>query len=125
MILAMAASYDADLRNPAKIRLPFDLHTCQLDEKRWQNWLALDLINLAPLHADALRSLRALYLDVGRYDQYNIQFGTRQLVSVLKSLDINFHYEEFNGNHSGMDWRLDYSLPFLAKALNSDLPAAS
>jgi hypothetical protein len=101
------------------------LHTCQLDEKRWQNWLALDLINLAPLHADALRSLRALYLDVGRYDQYNIQFGTRQLVSVLKSLDINFHYEEFNGNHSGMDWRLDYSLPFLAKALNSDLPAAS
>lgn len=125
MVLAMAASYDPNPEHPEQIRLPFDLHTCELDERRWRNWLACDLINLVPSCIDSLRSLRGLYLDVGSFDQYNIQFGTRQLVSALKALKVNFHFEEFNGNHSGMDWRLDHSLPFLAKALKSAALAAN
>jgi len=119
MILAMAASYDPDLEHPERIRLPFDLHTCTLDEERWQAWLAFDPINLVPRHIDALRSLKALYVDVGRHDQYNIQFGTRKLVELLRKNQVDCCFEEFDGNHSGMDWRLDHSLPFLAKALNS------
>lgn len=125
MILAMAASYDPNPDYPDQIQLPFDIHTCELDEQRWRNWLSFDLINLVSSHVDSLRSLKGLYLDVGSFDQYHIQFGTRRLVARLRSLGINFHFEEFNGSHSGIDWRLDHSLPFLARALNSALPAAS
>jgi hypothetical protein len=125
MILAMAASYDPDPQDPGRIRLPFDLHTCELQEDRWSQWLAFDLINLVANHVQALQNLKALYLDVGSHDQYNIQFGTRQLVARLEEHAVKFHFEEFNGNHSGMDWRLDFSLPFLVQALNSALPDAS
>lgn len=125
MILAMAASYDADALQPDNIRLPFDLQTCTLDSKRWQHWLAFDPINLVPVHAEALRASQGLYIDVGSFDQYNIQFGTRKLVSLMHELNIACHFEEFEGSHSGIDWRLDLSLPFLAKALKSALDAAS
>jgi hypothetical protein len=63
--------------------------------------------------------LKLLYIDVGSRDQYNIQYGTRAFVLGLEKLSIAHHFEEFDGTHSGMDWRLDVSLPMLAKALYS------
>ena len=42
MVLAMAASYDPDPANPSRIRLPFDLRTCELNPERWQHWLECD-----------------------------------------------------------------------------------
>jgi S-formylglutathione hydrolase FrmB len=120
MVLAMAASYDADEDKPAVIRLPFDLRTCQLDPERWERWLAFDPLEMLERHSEALASLRGLYIDVGMYDQYHIQYGARRFTDRLNELGIAHQYEEFEGTHSAIDWRLDSSLPFLARALNSD-----
>ncbi len=117
MTIAMAASYDADESEPECIRLPFDLQNCTLDDARWVNWLAHDPLNMVEYNVEALHSLKALYLDAGNRDQYNIQYGTRRLSSKLEKLGVRHHYEEFEGTHSGMDWRLDTSLPYLANAL--------
>ena len=119
MILAMAASYDPDPEQPARIRLPFDLRTCELDPERWKNWQASDPLNMLEQGEQALRSLHALYIDVGIYDQYRIQYGTRRFTDQLKSLGINHRYEEFEGTHSAIDWRLDHSLPYLVEALKN------
>jgi enterochelin esterase-like enzyme len=124
MILAMAASYDPDSENPGCIRLPFDLRTCTLDIRRWSQWLSQDPINRVERCAGALRSLHGIYFDVGRYDQYHIQFGSRILADRMAKLGIKFRYEEFDGSHSGIDWRLDYSLPFLAGVLKNASVAA-
>lgn len=113
MTLAMAASYDPDPEAPLGFRLPFALETCELDPARWQRWLAHDPLNLVPECADALRTLKGLYLDCGRQDQFHIQYGTRLLARRLESLGIEHHYEEFDGTHSGIDWRYDHSLPYL------------
>ena len=113
----MAASYDADESDPENIRLPFDLHNCSLDPERWSNWLSNDPSNMVTQYQHALQSLDAFYLDAGNRDQYNIQFGTRLLSAKLEKLGIRHHYEEFEGTHSGMDWRLDVSLPYIVKAL--------
>ncbi|MFT5140323.1 MAG: enterochelin esterase-like enzyme [Lysobacterales bacterium] len=121
MTIAMAASYDADESDPENIRLPFDLKTCALDEERWANWQAHDPLNMVDQHVVALRNLKILYLDVGSRDQYNIQFGTRKLSNKLEKLGVRHHFEEFDGTHSGMDWRLDISLPLIANALLTDL----
>ena len=75
MLLAMAASYDPDPQRPERIRLPFDLRTCTIDPERWQAWLEFDPLNLLEKHADALRTLHGLFIDVGMYDQYRIQYG--------------------------------------------------
>ena len=117
MTVAMAASYDPNEADPEAIQLPFDLDTCQLDMKRWNNWLAHDPVNMVEDHADALRSLHGLYVDVGNRDEYNIQYGTRRLARKLEELGVRHHFEEFDGSHMGLDWRLDFSLPYLAKAL--------
>ena len=119
MLLAMAASYDPDPDAPDKIRLPFDLRTCEIDEERWASWLAFDPLEMVDDHVEALKSMRGLYIDVGMYDQYNIQYGARRFTDKLKRLGIKHHYEEFEGTHSGIDWRLDHSLPFLVNALKS------
>ena len=124
MVLAMAASYDPDENRPERIRLPFDLRTCELDPERWARWLAFDPLHLLEQHAEALASLQGLYIDVGMYDQYHIQYGTRRFTDRLNELGIAHHYQEFEGTHSAIDWRLDYSLPFLAKALKKAAAAA-
>lgn len=119
MVLAMAASYDPDPARPESIRLPFDLRTCELDEERWSRWLAHDPLLMLQGREQALKSLHGLYLDVGAQDQYHIQFGTRRFVDRLTATGVAHHYEEFEGGHSGIDWRLDHSLPYLAAALKN------
>ena len=125
MMLAMAASYDPDFENPGLLRLPFDLRTCTLNQERWSRWLACDPLNQVTTFAEALKALHGLYIDVGTRDQYHIQFGSRVLADQLRQLEIDFHYEEFDGDHSAMDWRLDYSLPYLAAALKKAIGAAT
>lgn len=117
MTLAMAATYDPDPLHPDRIRLPMDIDTCELDPERWARWLDHDPLNLVEENAEALRGLHCFYLDVGRRDQYRIQFGTRRLAALLEKSGIDHHFEEFEGTHSQMDWRLDTSLPLLAEAL--------
>ena len=120
LTVAMAASYDPGDTPESAIRLPFDLHTCELDAERWGQWLRHDPLNLLESHVSQLASLKMLYMDVGNRDQYNIQYGTRVFVKRLEKLGIGHHFEEFDGTHSSMDWRLDFSLPMLARALSTD-----
>ena len=119
MVLAMAASYDPCPSEAFGIRLPFDLNTMELNDSAWRHWLEFDPVNLIENEAcqKALRSLYGLYIDVGSRDQYNIHYGNRRLVRRLEELNIDYHYEEFDGTHSGIDWRLDHSLPWLARKL--------
>jgi len=117
LAVAMAASYDPDPAQPGRIRLPFDLHTCAIDPERWSRWLKHDPLVQVERHVKALKSLRCLYLDVGRSDEYNIQFGLRSLAAQLENLGVPHHFEEFEGTHRGLDWRLDVSLPMIAGVL--------
>lgn len=117
LTLGLAASYSPDPQAPGGFRLPFDLNTCTLDEYVWRRWLEFDPVAAAVKHADALKSLSGLWLDVGKRDQYYIHYGCRELHQVLKELGVNHVYEEFDGTHSGIDWRLDHSLPWLVSHL--------
>jgi S-formylglutathione hydrolase FrmB len=119
MILAMAASYDPDPAQPSRIRLPFDLRTCELDPGRWKRWMDSDPLSMLQRCAGALASLHGLYIDVGIHDQYHIQYGTRRFADQLTERGITHHYEEFEGTHSSIDWRLDHSLPYLVNALKN------
>lgn len=121
MTLAMAASYDPDPEAPARIRLPFDLWTGELDEDRWARWLAHDPVRLAEDAGclENLRGLRGLWLDCGRSDQFHIQYGTRRLAARLAGAGVDHVYEEFEGTHSGIDFRFDRSLPYLYRSLTA------
>ena len=117
MNLAMAATYDPDPRAPNGFRVPFNLETGELIEKRWKRWQANDPVNMVAAHRAALKSMRGIYIDCGWRDQYHIHFGTRILSRRLAEAGIRHAYEEFDDNHSDIDYRMDVSLPFLARAL--------
>ncbi|HIA27911.1 MAG TPA: enterochelin esterase [Planctomycetes bacterium] len=117
MTVAMAATYDPDPETPLGFHLPFDLETGEVDQERWKRWLRHDPVELVEERAEALKSLRLLYIDCGSRDQYNLHHGARILARKLKREDIPHHYEEFDDDHSSVDFRLDVSLPKLVEAL--------
>jgi S-formylglutathione hydrolase FrmB len=115
--LAMAASYDPDPTQFLGIRLPVTFDTCEVIEERWANWLGHDPVVALETRADNLRRLKALYIDCGENDQFNLLYGARRFVRRLNEIGIAHRYEEFPDNHSGVDYRMDESLPFLVHAL--------
>lgn len=119
MILAMAATYDPAPDVFCGIRLPVDLETCEIIPERWANWLSWDPLVMAETHGAELKKLKGLWIDCGEVDQYNLVYGARRLHRKLDAASIPHHYEEFDDDHSGIDYRMDHSLPFLANALSS------
>jgi len=118
MVIAMAASYDPDPAAPVGFHLPMDLGTGEIDPVRWAHWLAHDPVELVEGRADALRSLRALFIDCGTRDEYRLHHGARILHRRLDALGVPHEYEEFDDDHSSLDYRFDVSLPRLAAALS-------
>lgn len=117
MNLCMAASYDPDPSAPNGFRLPFNLETGERLPARWEAWLKHDPIHLVQAHRKELRSLRGIYIDCGSSDQYHIHYGCRILSKRLHAARIPHTYREFDDNHSDVDYRMDESLPFLARVL--------
>lgn len=117
MNVCMAATYDPDPRAPNGFRVPFNLETGEVIAKRWQKWRDNDPINLVAKYRDNLSSLRGIYIDCGWRDQYHIHYGSRLLSKRLAEAGIRHTYEEFDDNHSDIDYRMDTSLPFLYRSL--------
>lgn len=113
MSLCMAASYDPDPSVPLGFKVPFDMDTGELIPSRWRRWLAHDPIHLAERYEKNLKKLGGLWIECGTSDQYFIHYGTRILSKKLHGLKVNHTYEEFDDNHSDLDYRLDRVLPFL------------
>lgn len=115
MMLAMAAFYDPDPSVPLGFHLPMDLLTGEMDAKRWSKWLRHDPVHMVkrPAVVRQLRSLRGIYIDCGTRDQWHLHYGARIMHERLKKLRISHHYEEFDDNHSSIDYRMDVSLPWL------------
>ncbi|MDQ6620221.1 MAG: esterase family protein [Pseudomonadota bacterium] len=117
MNLAMAASYDPDPDAPLGFRIPFNLETGELLPQRWRNWQRHDPVNLVARYARNLGTLRGIYIDCGWRDQYHLHYGARMLSQRLSRHGIAHRYEEFDDNHSSIDYRMDVSLPFLYRAI--------
>jgi enterochelin esterase-like enzyme len=117
MMLAMCATYDPEPSAFMGVRLPVDAHTCEFIPERWANWMAWDPLTLVETHHAGLKRLKALFIDCGDVDQYNLVYGARRMHRALEGFGVPHSYEEFPDDHSGIDYRMDRSLPVLAKAL--------
>ncbi|WP_406673467.1 alpha/beta hydrolase-fold protein [Nonomuraea sp. N2-4H] len=118
---AYAAAYSAD--DDGTVRLPFD-DTGAVVPEVWQRWLAHDPVVMAgePRHADALRSMRAIWIDAGRRDEYFLDFGAvafRRAVEAAGVPDDRVHFELFDAGHGGIEYRYPLALAWLAHRLTS------
>jgi enterochelin esterase-like enzyme len=119
MTLAMCATYDPDPTAYWGVRLPVTMDTCEVIPERWQNFLKWDPCMMVETRWEGLKKLKALWIDCGSVDQYNLVYGARRLHRALESRGVTHIYEEFPDDHSSIDYRMDKSLPYLAKALST------
>jgi len=119
---AMAAAYSAD--QDGTVHLPFDTTTGQLIPEVWDRWLAWDPVRMAPRYADALRSLRAVYLDAGREDEWFLDLGTDAMRRALEQIGVReMKFELFDAGHLGIEYRYPLALRYLAERLAPTPPA--
>jgi hypothetical protein len=76
-------------------------------------------LTLVETRGNRLKALKALYIDCGDIDQYDLVYGARRFHRALERLGVPHVYEEFPDDHSSVDYRMDRSLPILAKALSA------
>ena len=119
-VWCMAACYSAD--PDGTVRLPFEALTGRLITDTWERWLAWDPVRMAPAHADALRGLRAIWIDAGRADDFYLDLGADAFRGELVALGIGddrLRFELFDGMHAGIDWRYPEAIGWLAERLSS------
>jgi S-formylglutathione hydrolase FrmB len=114
---AMAACYSPDENAPGKAILPFDIETGRLDDEVWERWLEWDPVRMAPRHADALASMKRIYLDAGRSDEFFLDLGAQAFSKELTALGIDHTMELFEGTHGGLLYRYPGAIRTLAEAL--------
>jgi len=116
-IWAMAACYSAE--PDGTVTLPFDPATGRLRDRVWERWLALDPVRMAAGHAAQLRSLRGIYLDAGRRDEFWLDLGAAAFSAELDALGISTPSSLFDATHAGIEYRYPGGLAFLAERLGS------
>lgn len=113
----MAACYSAD--PDGTVHLPYDPATGMLRPEIWERWLAWDPVRMVPRYADALRSMRAIYIDAGRRDEPFLDMGAEAFRRALGSIGVgDVFFELFDAGHSGIDYRYPISLKYLAERLS-------
>ena len=113
----MAACYSADA--DGTVRLPFDAATGELIPEVWARWLAWDPVRMAPRHADALRSMRAIYIDAGKRDQFYLDLGAEAFRRALAAAGVaDVYFELFDATHTAIEYRYPIALKYLAERLS-------
>jgi hypothetical protein len=112
----MAACYSA--RPDGTVELPFDTATAELDEEVFDRWLLWDPVRMVPTHADALRGLRAIWIDAGKRDEYYLDLGAEAFRRALAEIGVtDVHFELFDGGHTFIEYRYPLALAYLAERL--------
>jgi S-formylglutathione hydrolase FrmB len=117
MVYGCAAAWSPDLRNPGKALLPFDVASGRVDYEVWELWLEKDPVRMAQHHADALRSMRRIYLDAGKADEFHLDLGAQAFSAELDELGVAHTLELFDGKHGGLTYRYPGAIRELVLAL--------
>jgi Putative esterase len=112
-----ACVYSPDPARPGEALLPFEATTGRLVPEIWERWLERDPVRMAPRLADALRSMRRIYLDAGRGDEYFLDLGAQAFADELSKLGIEHSLELFDGRHGGIGYRYPGAIRELVIAL--------
>jgi acetylornithine deacetylase/succinyl-diaminopimelate desuccinylase-like protein len=74
-LAALSACYSPDPRSARNFEFPLDLETGALRPEIWEQWRRHDPLERLDEHEAALRSLRLIYLDAGRLDEFFLNVG--------------------------------------------------
>jgi S-formylglutathione hydrolase FrmB len=112
----MAAAYAAD--PDGTVNLPFDVTTGQMIDEVWQRFLRWDPVRMVADHADAMRGMRAIWIDAGTRDEYFLDLGAEAFRQALADIGVtDVHFELFDAGHGAIEYRYPLALRYLAERL--------
>ncbi|TCO60595.1 alpha/beta hydrolase [Actinocrispum wychmicini] len=117
-LLALAACFSA--RDDGTPELPFDQVTGAPQPEQWQRWLNWDPVRMVADHTEAVRSLRAVWIDAGTHDEWFLDLGAEAFRAELATAGVpadRVHFELFDAGHFAIDYRYPLSLAWLAERL--------
>ena len=100
--------------------LPFNPRTGALRPEVWARWLDWDPVRMVEPYADAVRSLRAVWIDAGTRDDWFLDLGAEAFRAELARVglpDDRVYFELFDASHAGIDYRYPLSLAWIAHRL--------
>lgn len=120
IVLAVAAAFSSD--PDGTIQLPFDPTTGRLRPDVWQRWLDWDPVRMVerPDIAEAMRSMRGIWLDAGSQDNYFLDLGARAFADGLRAAGVGddvLHFELVPGDHFTIDQRFPDALRWMSRRL--------
>ena len=70
-------------------------------------------------HAEALRGMRAIYIDAGKRDEYFLDLGAEAFRRELEQIGVSdVYFELFDAGHGGIEYRYPIALKDLAERLS-------
>jgi hypothetical protein len=115
-IWAMAAAYSPGA--DGIVNLPFEISTGKMIPEVWDRWLAWDPVRMVPGHADALRSLAAIYIDAGSHDEFFLDLGAAAFRGALAGIGVtDVRFEMVDAGHGGIEYRYPVALRYLAERI--------
>ncbi len=86
----------------------------------WERWLAWDPVRMVPGHAEALRSLRAVYIDAGTRDEWFLDLGAAAFRDALDAIGVtDVHFELFEAGHMSIEYRYPLAMRYLAERIGA------
>lgn len=111
----MASCYSAD----SEVHLPYDTATGEIIPEVWNRWLALDPVRMVAERADAVRSLRAVYIDSGTRDEWYLDLGAEAFRRALAAVGVtDVFFELFDATHRMIEYRYPIAIKYLAERLS-------
>jgi Putative esterase len=112
----MAACYSAD--EDGTVRLPFDPATGELVPEIWERWLEKDPIRMARTRGDALKSLKAVYIDAGTKDEWYLDLGAEAFRREIEAAGASeVYFELFEATHMAIEYRYPLGVKYMAERL--------
>ncbi|MPZ69898.1 MAG: enterochelin esterase [Actinobacteria bacterium] len=117
-LYAMGACYSPDPDELGKALIPFEISTGRLIPEVWEQWLRWDPVRMAPGKIEVLKSMKGIYLDAGKSDEYYLDLGAQAFSNELTKGGVDHTLILFDGTHSGLTYRYPEAVRFLAEALS-------
>jgi hypothetical protein len=117
-LLGVAACFSA--HPDGTVELPFDTRTGVVRPEVWQRWLDWDPVRMASSRADALLSMRSIWIDAGTRDDYFLDLGAEAFRAELARIGVPddvVRFELFDGTHAAIEYRYPLSLAWLCSRM--------
>ena len=89
----------------SKSNLDFEFpisETGDLNLKVWSEWLKHDPVEFLPLRKSKIESLNSIRIYTGNKDEHGLQYGSRKIIDILKTMNVNSKYTELSGTHRSL-----------------------